>query len=91
MIRLKALLESEDALTEWIATHFEDVIDGYDAWLSQHLEQMVEQGQITSADAFDRMQLFGRVSDDPAEFATYVKRVLGKTDSELRAFLSQFM
>lgn len=90
MIRLKALLESEDALTKWIASHFDDVIDGYDAWLSQHLEQMVEQGQITSGDAFDRMQLFGRVSDDPAEFATYVKRVLGKTDAEVRIFLSKF-
>ena len=90
MIRLKSLLESEDALTQWVASHFDDIIVGYDAWLSQRLEQMVDAAEITSAAAFDRMQLFGRCSDDPAEFVMYVKRVLRKTDPEIREFLSQF-
>ena len=91
MIRLKHLLESADELIPWVESHFEDIVIGYDAWLSEHLESMVESGTITSAQAFDRMQLFGRCSDDAAEFVDYVQRVLRKTPSEARAFLLRFM
>ena len=91
MIRLKHLLESTDELIPWVAAHLEDIVIGYDAWLSEHLESMVDAGTITSAQAFDRMQLFGRCSDDAAEFVDYVRHVLRKTPSEIRAFLSRFI
>lgn len=91
MIRLKALLESQTELHAWVATHFDSIIAGYDEWLSDHLETMVAQNQLDSGQAFDRMQLFGRCSDDPAEFVSYVRRVFAKSDSDIHTFLSQFI